>query len=364
MSMSSTLRALGWLIWDTFRQSLASRLFWLMLAVSTVGILLCLSISIPDVTPMHDLEGDPLGALYDGDKELAQSIAEGGHAPGRMTLGFGLFQVDYFRDGPSEIHFLLVVLAVGLAGTLGTLLTVIFTGGFLPESLQPSVASVLLAKPIPRWLLLVGKYLGVVAFVAFHAGIFVLGTWLALGARTGVWMPGYLWSFPLLLGHFAVIYGFSALLAVLTRNAIACVFGTILFWAICFGMNSGRHASIALPELARAQAAPAESPADGEQPVAGSEAGSSSARDRTIADQSPALKGMLELGYWLLPKPADFGILLDRAVSGSEHMAAPESFQVVAREGRFHPALSILSSLAFAAAMLAMAAREFGRMDY
>lgn len=352
MTASSTLRALGWLVRDTFRQSLATRLFWLMLTVSAVGVLLCLSVSVPDVAPMDDPVGDPLGALYAGDKELAQAVAEGGHAPARMSLGFGLFQVDYFRDGPSQIHFLMVVLAVGLAGTLGTLLTVIFTGGFLPESLQPSAASVLLAKPIPRRLLLLGKYLGVVAFVAFHAGVFVLGTWTALGIRTGSWMPGYLWSFPLLLGHFAVIYGFSALLAVLTRNAIACVFGTILFWAVCFGMNSGRHASVALPELARIKAA---GPADAE----GSEA-----PGREIAEQSPALGRMLELGYWLLPKPADFGILLDEAVSGSRHMAAPESFQAVVRMGRFSPALSVLSSLAFAAAMLAMASREFDRMDY
>jgi ABC-type transport system involved in multi-copper enzyme maturation permease subunit len=359
MTTSSTLRALGWLIRDTFRQSLATRLFWLMLTVSAVGVLLCLSVSVPDVAPMGDPAGDPLGALYVGDKELSQAIAEGGHAPARMSLGFGLFQVDYFRDGPSQIHFLMVVLAVGLAGTLGTLLTVIFTGGFLPESLQPSAASVLLAKPIPRRLLLLGKYLGVVSFVAFHAGIFVLGTWTALGIRTGSWMPGYLWSFPLLLGHFAVIYGFSALLAVLTRNAIACVFGTILFWAVCFGMNSGRHASVALPELARTAAPESSTAGASAAPKAGEPAPA-----REIAEQSPALGGMLGLGYWLLPKPADFGILLDEAVSGSQHMAAPESFQAVVRMGRFYPVLSVLSSLAFAAAMLAMASREFDRMDY
>ena len=34
-----------------------------------------------------------------------------------------------------------------------------------------------MTKPAPRWSLVVGKYLGVVLFVALHAVLFVGGTW-------------------------------------------------------------------------------------------------------------------------------------------------------------------------------------------
>ena len=83
----------------------------------------------------------------------------------------------------------------------------------------------LLAKPVPRWLLLAGKFVGVLAFVALQGSLFVGGTWLALGVRTGVWDAAYFLCVPLLLLHFAVFFSFSAMLAVATRSTVACVLG-------------------------------------------------------------------------------------------------------------------------------------------
>ena len=220
-------------------------------------------------------------------------------------------------------------------GGRGTLLALIWTAGFLPEFLHPDAASVLLAKPVPRWSLLVGKCLGVLAFLTFHATLFVRGTWLALGLRTGIWEPGYLLCIPLLLLNFAIAYGASSILAVCTRNTTVCVFGSILFWFICFGMNYGRHSIIALPELSSGGAATPE-----------------------------LFHWATEAGYWLLPKPADLSILLDRAVKAGDHFGAQPEFAAVERLQAFHPWLSVLSSLAFTAAMLTIAAREFAETDY
>src|SRR5207248_1034875 len=117
---------------------------------------------------------------------------------------------------------------------------------------DPSAVAVLLAKPAPRWSLLVGKYLGVLVFVLFQATVFVVGTWLALGVRTGVWgpfvgstpLPVYLLCVPLLLVHFAIFFSFSTLLATLSRSTVTCVFGSLLFWLLCWGMNYARHKSL------------------------------------------------------------------------------------------------------------------------
>ena len=62
-----------------------------------------------------------------------------------------------------------LILAGGIAGTFGLLLTLVWTAGFVPTFLDPSAASVLLAKPSPRWQLLLGKYFGVLAFVGFQS---------------------------------------------------------------------------------------------------------------------------------------------------------------------------------------------------
>ena len=54
----------------------------------------------------------------------------------------------------------------------------------------------LLAKPVPRWLILAGKFAGVILFVGMQAALFFAGTWLALGLRTGIWLNEYLLGVP------------------------------------------------------------------------------------------------------------------------------------------------------------------------
>src|SRR5262249_39761866 len=153
--------------------------------------------------------------------------------------GFGP-RLWLFRDAESEVHFLESILAKWVAGALGSLLFLIWTAGFLPEFLHPVTAAVVIAKPVPRWSLLVGKYLGVLFFVAFQAAFFVFGPWLALGRARGIWLAGYFLCLPLLLLNFAILYSFSALLATVTRNSVACTFGSILFWFLCVSINYGR----------------------------------------------------------------------------------------------------------------------------
>ncbi len=166
-------------------------------------------------------------------------------ADGTLGLGFGAVRVAVARDIPAAVHFFQLILAAGVADTLGLLLTLVWTAGFLPGFLAPQALAVLLAKPVPRWTLLAGKYIGVLAFVLAQAAYFVGGTWLALGLRTGVWDPTYLLCIPLLLLQFAVFFGFSLLLAVCSRSTVVCVTGSIAFWAVCWAINFGRHAVMA-----------------------------------------------------------------------------------------------------------------------
>ena len=171
-------------------------------------------------------------------------------ADGTLSLAFGAVRVAVARDVRTTVHFLQLILAAGVADTLGLLLTLVWTAGFLPGFLAPQAVAVLLAKPVPRWGLLAGKYVGVLAFVLAQAVYFVGGTWLALALRTGVWDAAYLLSIPLLLLQFAVFFGFSLLLAVCFRSTVVCVFGSIAFWGICWAINFGRHAVMAAAAVA------------------------------------------------------------------------------------------------------------------
>jgi ABC-type transport system involved in multi-copper enzyme maturation permease subunit len=336
------LYALFWLVRDTFRQALASRVFWIMLTVTGVCTVFCLGVSVEgglaekrpeDIELFRKQKGQP-----DPRKGLEPFTGKTDD-PTRLTLLFGTVRnVEVGRYPEEAVHLLLVILASYVAGTLGVLLTLVWTAGFLPDFLQPSAASVLFAKPVPRWTILLGKYIGVVTFVAFQAVVFFGCTWLALGLRTNVWIYSYLWAAPLLVLHFAVVFTFSAVLAVWTRSTVATMFGSLLFWLLCYAMNLGHHYAAALPLLTPGGMA-----------------------------LPPVSSFLTEFGYWFLPKPLDFGVIMEHATGVPRFFQSMSSLDVVQyleQQGRFYPELSLLSSAGFGVLMLFVACRQLATTDY
>lgn len=336
MTDSTKCATIVWLVRDTFRQAKAHGIFAVLLAVSLLSIIVCSSISVsgpatlavggenPDFLPRNDVDAaDP--------EKLEQSGVM--VADGTLTLAFGAISVPLARDTKGAIHFLELLLAGGVADTLGLMLALIWTAGFLPGFLDGRAISVLLAKPAPRWVLILGKYTGVLAFVLFNAMVFVVGTWVAIGLRTGFWDPTYLMCIPLLLLHFSIFFGFSVLLAVCTRSTVVCVFGTLLFWCIAWSVNFGRHAFFTSTDMV-----------------------SESLR-------SPLLSGLIDLGYWVLPKPADLGALLFDSLGAGDHFGQMFDPAALAAHG-FSMTLSVLTSLAFAAVVLLASVRKFATTDY
>ena len=336
MNLPVALLTIVWMVRDTFRQSLSTRLFWVLLGLSGICIAFCLSVSVTGDDKLPLSPGEiPQGLPADDErvKEMGKEgvLKEGVDILGsKLYLGFGVFEITTARDRLDAVRFLQIWMAGVAADTAGIFLVLIWTAGFLPTFLDPNQITVLLAKPVPRWSLLVGKYLGVLAFVFVHATVFVVGTWLALGVKTGVYDSLYLLAIPLLVIHFGIFYSFSVLLAVWTRSTVVCVFGSLLFWVICWGMNFGRHAIEVhdLPGL------------------------------------SPVGRTMLEVSYWTLPKPGDMNLNLYYALKAKGFAPGVKEFEKLKDAGKFQPELSLLASIAFALVMLAIAARELESTDY
>lgn len=337
MNLPLALMTIKWMILDTFRQSRATRLFWVLLGISSICVLFCLSVSVTDgvelpTQPYEDKFALPKKTAEEiGEEKLKQDgvdIRENANA--KLSLGFGLFNALEAKNRTDAVRFLQIWMAGAAADTVGIFLVLIWTAGFLPTFLEPNQITVLLAKPVPRWSLLVGKYLGVLAFVLVQVAYFVFGTWLALGVRTGVFDMLYLLAIPLLIIHFGIFYSFSVLLAVWTRSTVVCVLGSLMFWVICWGMNFGRHA-IEVHEL---------------------------------PGLSPAGSTMLEVSYWTLPKPGDMNLNLYYALKAKGFSAGVPEFEKLKQAGKFQPELSLLASLLFAVVMLAIAARELQTTDY
>jgi hypothetical protein len=328
VNLPAVLFAFRCLVRDTFRQAASSGISWLMLSVSGACILFCLSVGVSGDTSLRRTDDQPDFLPRDQSSSADSERLEKSGVDvisGDLTLGFGAMRVQLGRDREDAVRFIQLILAGGVADAAGILLVLIWTAGFLPTFLEPHAACVLLAKPLPRWSLLLGKYFGVIVFVAMQAALFVGGTSLALGIRTGVWDGLYLMAIPMLLVHFSIFFSVSVLIAVCTRNTVACVFGSVAFWFLCWGMNFGRHMIQALPDT-----------------------GSASAGSLAI----------VEAGYWILPKPADLGLMLYDALQ------ADSFFSRVTLATTYHPAASLAASFAFAIVVLIVSSRRLATTDY
>jgi len=109
----------------------------------------------------------------------------------------------------------------GLAGGLftGIILFGIFaTAGVIPDALEKGTVDLYLSKPIARWELLLGKYLGAVAAIFVNVLYFMAGAWIIFGIKCGVWDTRILLSTFTITYMFACLYAVLTFIAVLTRN--------------------------------------------------------------------------------------------------------------------------------------------------
>lgn len=329
-SLPMAIRTVRWMVRDTFRQSLASRLFWVMLGLAALCSVFCLGVSVSgdEEPPRHPYQ---LPLYLPRAEDNAGVRKEGVRiVGGEVSLGFGLFKYDVTKNRADSVRLIQLWMAGVLADTVGVLLALLWTAGFLPTFLEPRSVTVLLAKPTPRWSLLAGKYLGVVLFVGLHAMIFVGGTWAGMGISTGVWDPTYWLAVPLLVVNFSVFYAFSSFLAVCTRSTVVCVFGTLLFWVLCWATNMTHHHVVGFD----------------------------------VQGITPASAALMEVGYWTLPKPLDMSGVFFDAMQAQNYMTPVPQLSAMKARGLFHPELSLLASCLFSATLLAIAGYEFRKTDY
>lgn len=317
---------------ETLRQARRAGIAWALLGVTVVAALFCLSVSVADeparlpITPHDRVEFLPAAEAAKLGRTPADARSDGVDVPGgELRLLFGAVRVPLWRTGDDAVRLVYLILAGGVAGTAGLLLALVWTAGFLPGFLSPSTLPVTLAKPLPRGLLLTAKAAGIAAVVAGFAALFTGATWLALGLATGLWEATYLAALPLLVIHFGIFLGVSALIAVWTRSPAACALGTVIVWLGCFAVNVARHDAV----------------------LHGSAA-------------NPAL----EAAYWVLPKPADYNLILASALGADDYFRPVVDRTRLDAEGRWSPELSLATGLAAAGVLFWLAGRRLGGMDH
>ena len=129
-----------------------------------------------------------------------------------------------------------------LLGVVAVLIALLVTSPIIPEMFAPGSLHLLLSKPISRSLVFLSRFFGGCFFVLINVSYLLIGLWLILGWRFGIWNDGLLKCIPLFLFLFIVYYSVAALAGAYWRNAVVAVGVAAGLWGVCFLLGLAREA--------------------------------------------------------------------------------------------------------------------------
>jgi ABC-type transport system involved in multi-copper enzyme maturation permease subunit len=177
------------LVRDTFREAFARKIFWGFFGCSTAVILFFAFLMRIDV-----VEGALATISLFGNESRAIEVSKLVRA----------------------VHGSLIAFLYGF----GLFLAVFASAGLIPTIFEPGRIELLLSKPVRRYHILLGRYLGNVLVIAFNMLYLVLSVWLILGIKTEIWSYQFLWGILLTIFVFAVLLTVVLLVAVLSESAV------------------------------------------------------------------------------------------------------------------------------------------------
>lgn len=136
-----------------------------------------------------------------------------------------------------EPLILQLVVQFGL-GVMIVFVAIIVTSPMIPDTFRSGALHLLLSKPISRTWLFLWKFAGGCIFVSLNLAYVLVGLFIIVGLRFGIWNTGLLACVPLLLFVYIIFYSVSALAGLVWGNAIVSVVTCIVFWAFCFAIGT------------------------------------------------------------------------------------------------------------------------------
>jgi ABC-type transport system involved in multi-copper enzyme maturation permease subunit len=134
---------------------------------------------------------------------------------------------------------------VGLISTLyvvGVLLALFLTSNYVPALAREGWVDLLVAQPVSRSTLLLGRALGSVTVVGIGIAYLVVGSWFVLRLKTGIGGMGLLFAGLVILFTYAVCYSATVLIGIITRNGPVSGMAGFMVWLGALPMH-GFHAN-------------------------------------------------------------------------------------------------------------------------
>lgn len=191
---------------DAYRELNAKKLFWIVMALSglIVASLACLGIDDKGLTVLW------------------------------WSIELPIFSTQVI-DKPTFYKLIFITVGVQLWLTwAATVLALVSTAGLIPDFVSSGAIELSLSKPIGRIRLFLTKYATGLLFAGLQVLVFSVGAFLVIGLRGGAWEPSVFLAVPLVVLFFSYLYGFCALVGLVTRSTVTALLTTIILWFVIF----------------------------------------------------------------------------------------------------------------------------------
>ncbi len=144
-------------------------------------------------------------------------IVEGTLASARL---FGQdIQIGDMQIQVEDIVRVFQVTVISILYIVGVVLALFLTSNYVPALAREGWVDLLVAQPVARSTLLLGRALGSVTVVSIGIAYLVGGSWLVLRLKTGLGSMGFLFAGLVILLAYSVCYTAAVLVGIVTRNS-------------------------------------------------------------------------------------------------------------------------------------------------
>jgi ABC-type transport system involved in multi-copper enzyme maturation permease subunit len=123
--------------------------------------------------------------------------------------------------------------------TVSMWLFIIACSGYFPNMLESGAVDIILAKPLDRLRIYLGKYVGGIALYGLAVTLAYLILFIGVGFRTQVWVGSIFLVLPLQIFVAAVLYAMLSAFGVWTRSSTLCVLVGLVFYVVVDSVLAG-----------------------------------------------------------------------------------------------------------------------------
>ncbi len=127
----------------------------------------------------------------------------------------------------------------------GLFLSIFSASSFIPNMLEKGTVDLLLSKPVSRWQLILGKFLGGVLIVFFNIAYLIISIWVLIGFKFAIWDLSFLYSILTITFTFATLYSLIILVGILTQSSVlAMMLSYLIFFILSPILNARESISL------------------------------------------------------------------------------------------------------------------------